>query len=851
MKVIDFSHAKHVAMTTLAMTSCGFALWLSQVNGQADVTAPDQTATVTESTDAVQQGMQASATTTAVVAANTDQATSNVNQNDQGNYANMDSQAVNDQGQLIARGWHATNGSATRPYHYIIAYDQTNHREIGRQNITDQVISRPDVQQQHNVAGAGKSGFAVQFDLSKILPTTNSVQLISRYTADKQGNGDSVDYWFAPLTINHNNYGNLDSATVKDNKLVLSGWHATNQAANKANHYIIILDRTTGKEVGRQLVKAVSRPDVAKVYPGVDKAGQSGFTTAFAMDNLNFNDQLQVLSRYTSSADGNSDFVDYYFAPITNGNFSNQGSLDSWDLTSGRVVVTGWHANDVSQFEDNHFLILFDNTTNSQVAVTNAKRVTREDVAKAFPNVKTAKNSGFTGSFSLQNSLVGGHSYSIVSRYSTSNKGNGGDGKYVDFWSAPKVLNRHHYYIDSQKMTQQGLQVGGWMISDYSGSDSHPYIIVLNDNHEITRQQLTLNDRPDVAKVYSGIYNSKKSGFTTLVKLNPADITGNMHIVLRFSSDASNGEGNKDDQWTPAYASNQGSFDQVTVNGSNIYVSGWHASNGSASRPYQWLIFLDQNGHELTRHQVQDVNRARPDVGNAVGYILNSDHSGFQLAFALPDNLQHKVVRIIDRLTDDVNGNGNSVDYYSGNVSINSGAQTSGLKTLYYDAMGNIVGAFNNAEVICQLPELPTGCEITAVTMMLRYAGYNVNKIQLANEMPRSSNGDFGFVGNPFSPSGWWVFPTGVAPVVNHYVGHSQVMTGTSLQAIQEKLREGHLVVVWMANMNGFVNHAITLTGYNANGFDYNNPWTGRKEAMSYGEFYSHWNADRQRALSY
>lgn len=103
MKVIDFSHAKHVAMTTLAMTSCGFALWLSQVNGQADITEPNQTATVTESTDTVQQGMQASATTEAAVAANTDQATSNVNQNDQGNYANMDSQAVNDQGQLVAR----------------------------------------------------------------------------------------------------------------------------------------------------------------------------------------------------------------------------------------------------------------------------------------------------------------------------------------------------------------------------------------------------------------------------------------------------------------------------------------------------------------------------------------------------------------------------------------------------------------------------------------------------------------------------------------------------------------------------------------------------------------------------
>ena len=263
------------------------------------------------------------------------------------------------------------------------------------------------------------------------------------------------------------------------------------------------------------------------------------------------------------------------------------------------------------------------------------------------------------------------------------------------------------------------------------------------------------------------------------------------------------------------------------------------------------MIAVDQNGHELGRWQVTNANQARPDLATAVGYILNSDHSGFNLSFNVTDNMQHKVIRLIDRLTDDPNGNGHYVDFTSNGVSINSGAQTTGLKTLYYDAMGNIVGAFNNAEVICQNPELPTGCEMTAVTMMLRYAGVNINKFQVASETPRSSNGDYGFVGNPYSVTGWWVFPTGIAPVVQRHLGTSQVMTGASLAAIQDKLNIGHLVVVWMANMNGFVNHAITLTGYNASGFFYNNPWTGRKEAMSYGEFYGHWNADAQRALSY
>lgn len=844
MKIGEFNRAKKVAMTALAMTSCSFILWLSQTNGQADTV--DQPEQQVQSSD---KQVQTANTTTAVAAS---PATDDINQNDHGNYGNMDKQTVDDQGELTASGWHATNDSIKRPYHYIIAYDQTNHREISRQNITDQSVSRPDVQRAHNVNGAGQSGFKVKFNLANVLPTTSSIQLVSRYSADSKGNANNVDYWFAPITIDRKNYANLDKTEVKDNKLVLTGWNATNQAANKPNHYVIILDRTNGREVGRQLVKAVSRPDVAKAYPSIEGAGKSGFAASFAMNGLNFDHQLQVLSRYTSSADGNSDYVDYYFAPITNGNFANQGHLDSWNLSNGhQVTVTGWHANDVSQFANNHFLILFDNTANQQVAVTLAQAKDRSDVAKAYPSVKTAQHSGFTGSFDLKKPLVGGHTYSIISRYSTSNKGNGGNGQYVDFWSATKTLNQHHYSIDKQKMTNQGLQISGWMVSDYSGNNPYAYAIILNNGHEVTRQRLELTSRPDVAKAYDGVYNSNQSGFDTLIKLKPSAITGTMQVVLRFSSNDKNGEGNKDDQYSRAYASNQGNFDRVTVNGNNIYVSGWHASNQAATKPYQWLIFLDQKGNELTRQRVQDINRERTDVGQSVGYILNSDHSGFQLSFIIPDTMQHKVVRIVDRLTDDANGNGHFVDIYSGNVSVNSGAQTSGLKTIYYDGMGSIVGALNNAEVICQLPELPTGCEITAVTMMLRYAGYNVNKIQLANEMPRSNNGDYGFVGNPFSPSGWWVFPTGVAPVVNHYVGHSEVMTGTSLQAIQNKLMQGHLVVVWMGNMNGFVNHAITLTGYNANGFYYNNPWTGQKEAMSYTDFYSHWNADRQRALSY
>lgn len=849
MKTVDFHHAKKLAMSALAMTSCGFILWLNQVNGQAADNQPatvatDQLANIESTTGSSQQATP-----------DTTSQNSSVDVNDHGNYANLDSQQINDQGQLVATGWHATNESAGRDYHYLIAYDKTNNREIARQNIsgTDNVVRRPDVQRAHNVAGAGQSGFKVTFDLSKVLANTDAVQLVSRYSSDPQGNANNVDYWFAPITVNRSNYASLDGATATDGKLTLTGWHASNQAADKPYHYIIVLDRTTGREVARQVVsERVKRPDVAKALPGIEGAGQSGFTVSFDLNRFNFNHQLQVLSRYSATQDGNSNYLDYYFAPITSGSNVNAGAVDRIDWSNlAAVSISGWHANDAAQFEPNHFLILFDNTANRQVAVAKVSNNQRSDVAKAYPGIKMAGQSGFTGGFDLTKaSLTGGHSYAIVSRYSTSDQGNGGAGSYTDYWSAPVTLNQHQSNIDSIRMTTTGLQVSGWMASDYSTSSPYAYVIILNNGHEIARQVLTLTDRPDVAKVMSSIYNSRQSGFSTLVKFDPTQVTGNLQVILRFSSDKA-GNSQYDDQYSQNYASNQGWFDQAALKGNQVVVSGWHASNQSASHKYHWLIAVDQNGHELGRWQVTNANQARPDLATAVGYILNSDHSGFNITFNVTDNMQHKVIRLIDRLTDDPAGNGDAIDVYSNGVSINSGAQTTGLKTIYYDAMGNMVGVFNNAEVICQNPELPTGCEMTAVTMMLRYAGVNINKFQVAAETPRSSNGDYGFVGNPYSPSGWWVFPTGIAPVVQRNLGTSQVMTGSSLQAIKDKLNIGHLVVVWMANMNGFVNHAITLTGYNNNGFFYNNPWTGQKEAMSYGEFYGHWNADAQRALSY
>lgn len=652
--IIDFNHAKKVATGCLAMTSCAFLLWVSQNNAQADST---------QETPLVQVN-------SATVNTNSQNASSesSVNSVDQGNYANLDNVQINDNGQLQVSGWHATNASQSRPYHYLIVMNKDNNTEIARQNISDQEVSRPDVAAVHNVYGANQSGFNATFNLSNQIANLNQVQLISRYTDDQQGNGNAVDYWFAPVMIDRQNHASLDSTTVDNNQLVLTGWNATNLAANKPDRFIIIYDRTTNQEVARQqITESVTREDVAKAFPNVDGAATSGFTVAIPLSKLNLSHQLQVISRYSASKDGNSNFVDYWFSPITSGTPVNQGNLDSFNLSDGQnLVVTGWHLTDLAPFENNHYAILYDQTAHSQVAVVSTTTQQRNDVAKVYPNVLGAAQSGFVGTFNLANvNIIPGHTYSIVSRYSTSNEGNGDAGHYTDFWSAPVTLNQQANSIDNIQMTKDGLSISGWMISDQSINHPYAYIIVLNNGKEVKRTTVELTSRPDVAKAYGNVYNSANSGFSTVVPLDPVAINGNMQVILRFTDDK-DGNGNAIDQYSQSYASNAGNIDEFNVNGNGLYISGWHASNQAVNKPYEYLIFLDQNGNELYRQQVLDINRSRTDVANIYPATYNSAKSGYQLGFEMPANMQHQLLYVIHRFTDDKNGNGNYVDYRSG-----------------------------------------------------------------------------------------------------------------------------------------------------------------------------------------
>lgn len=112
---------------------------------------------------------------------------------------------------------------------------------------------------------------------------------------------------------------------------------------------------------------------------------------------------------------------------------------------------------------------------------------------------------------------------------------------------------------------------------------------------------------------------------------------------------------------------------------------------------------------------------------------------------------------------------------------------------------------------ISQLPELPTGCEVTSLTMVLNYLGFNVHKCELADnyldklDTPSGSFYDY-FIGNPYSTSGWGCFAPALTNAANKYLSEqasklsAHNISGTSIQGIFDEVSEGYPVIIWTSS---------------------------------------------------
>ena len=161
---------------------------------------------------------------------------------------------------------------------------------------------------------------------------------------------------------------------------------------------------------------------------------------------------------------------------------------------------------------------------------------------------------------------------------------------------------------------------------------------------------------------------------------------------------------------------------------------------------------------------------------------------------------------------------------------------------------------FLDVPLISQFPELPAGCEITAVTIMLQYSGADVNKNDLAKEMPRhESNTNKGFVGDPFKPYGTinTIMPSALMKLVSKYAGSSINMTGNNINALKSQIDAGIPVVTWItvSEPNGL--HCVCVNGYDDKNIYYIDPKDGQQKIVPNSKFSEQWNLQKRRAISY
>ena len=118
-------------------------------------------------------------------------------------------------------------------------------------------------------------------------------------------------------------------------------------------------------------------------------------------------------------------------------------------------------------------------------------------------------------------------------------------------------------------------------------------------------------------------------------------------------------------------------------------------------------------------------------------------------------------------------------------------------------------------ESVLQNPELPVGCEITALTIYLRYLGFDADKVDLAkNYLPKGGNAQYKddllykdsffdyFIGDPFT-RGYGCFSNAIVKAANKYLddhggGYDVInLSGSDPDVLYDYLAQGIPVICW------------------------------------------------------
>lgn len=189
-----------------------------------------------------------------------------------------------------------------------------------------------------------------------------------------------------------------------------------------------------------------------------------------------------------------------------------------------------------------------------------------------------------------------------------------------------------------------------------------------------------------------------------------------------------------------------------------------------------------------------------------------------------------------------------------------------------------------SAPFIRQMPELPRGCEVTSLAMLLQHAGVNVDKMTLASEVKKVpfEIGD-GFKGNPyegfvgdmydFNIPGFGVYHGPIYELANTYLPNRILdITGKGQKHLYSMLDRG--IPVWVITNSlfeplsqeqfqswktkqgefplTFEEHSVLISGYDRNVFYIHDPlYSKPHRKIAKDKFIASWKQMGQQAISY
>jgi uncharacterized protein YvpB len=190
--------------------------------------------------------------------------------------------------------------------------------------------------------------------------------------------------------------------------------------------------------------------------------------------------------------------------------------------------------------------------------------------------------------------------------------------------------------------------------------------------------------------------------------------------------------------------------------------------------------------------------------------------------------------------------------------------------------------------VISQIPELPRGCEVTSLAMLLNDSGVKVDKMELADKVKKDptpqtiTNGQIhfgnpndGFVGNMYNyrEPGFGVYHKPVADLADKYLpGKVNDLTASDFQELKYYLSDGR--PIWVITNTSykklddrlfqtwdtpsgkvritFKEHSVLLTGYDLQFVYFNDPLTGEKNKKApIKDFEESWVQMGSQAITY